>query len=98
MTSQNLIQTLRAVAFWLISSIICILLFKYLPIRDNFPCDFNEIWLLINSNSLLYEVASNKSMKQKLVLVKINLNMPKKIFLVLFFISALTQTSWIFYT
>lgn len=69
---------------WLISSITCILLFKYLPKRDNFPCDFNEIWLLINSNSLLYEVASNKSMKQKLVLVKINLNIPKKDFLVLF--------------
>ena len=69
---------------WLISSITCILLFKYLPKRVNFPCDFNEIWLLINSNSLLYEVASNKSMKQKLVLVKINLNIPKKDFLVLF--------------
>ena len=57
--------------------IICILLFLYLLLGVNYPFNFNEILSVINSNSLLFENATDKRSNQKLLLVKINMTMSK---------------------
>ena len=57
---------------WLIDFIICILLFTYLLIWFNYPCNFHDILSNVDSRSLLLENASDERRKQKLILFKIN--------------------------
>ena len=57
---------------WLIDFIICILLFTYLLIWFNYPCNFHDILSNVDSRSLLFENASDERRKQKLILFKIN--------------------------
>ena len=64
--------------FSLIAFIICILLFTYLVIWLNYPCNFHNILSIVDSSSLLFENASDDRMKRKLILFKINMILSKK--------------------